>query len=256
MKVLSNTDQNELVGLMATPGHSENEIDYAALARIPEPGQRHVATKLAIKKVDYVSLSDALVNRNNGGNFVLVYLENESQSGRLDTNTGITMPNNVRQWKIQILCDEFGNSPVPGEIHKWKFGVAKKDEFGVKLTSRTIKEIRRRGLGETLEEWHGDTIDEYGCITLPYKDAALLLNNNGVHYITNQPITMLKEVTSWQKKNPADGSMVHVRNWRYREIPPGFEGQLRSLKPKRKKRNENIGDQSNDSGESQIGESE
>jgi hypothetical protein len=259
MKVLTNTDPNEIVGLMATPGHDENEIDYAALARIPEPGQRHVATKLAIKKVNYVSLSDALVNRNNGGNFVLVYLENESQSGRVDPSTGLTMPNDVRQWKIQILCDEFGNPPKPGDVHKWKFGVTKKDEFGVKLTSRTIKEIRRKGLGHTLEEWHGDTIDEYGCIKLPYKDAVLLLDNYGVHYMSNQPITMMKEITSWQKKNPLNGSMVNVRNWRYREIPPGFEGQLKSLKqgqlkPKRKKRNEDIGDQSKGPSEGQSGE--
>jgi hypothetical protein len=199
-------------------------IDYDRLASIDDPRRRYVATQEAVARAGKIILSDALINRDHGGNYVLVYLDKEQLDGVRDEN-GIVRPAEIRTFKIKILFDEFGNPPKPGTEHKWLFGRTKRDKFGWKISTRQAKEIIRKGNRVELETYHAAKIDNNGCITVPYKDAVHLLDNWGIHYFSNEPISRMREFTRWTKKNPESGEMEHVHNWRYVEVPHGMENK-------------------------------
>jgi hypothetical protein len=221
-------------------GFGFKNIDYFALSNIKDAAQRMISVSMAVENAGYICLSDAILHARNGGNLVLHWTDREDEAGREDSD-GIIMEGSRRMWKIKILCDEYGNPPVPGDKIKWVFKRTCRDKrTGLKLNSRQIKEMQRMGLGDSLIQYHGAIIDEYECISVGYKDAVTMLRNHGVHYESKLPLSPMKEFTSWRKKNPKyvptkeelstlrrdEIGLVHVHNWRFMEVPPGYEDTL------------------------------
>jgi len=220
----------------------KDRIDYVRLAAIPDLTNRKVAIKDEIANVGYVSITDAFAYRDMGGTVVLEYLEGEQRVGMKNPDTNAIDPTVQRTWKFEVLCDEFGYPPIPGKYEKWLYSRTNRDEYGNKLTSRDIAEMKRRGQGHKLETWHSAKIDEVNCIEVAYADAAILMDNWGVHYESNEPISRRKELGPPRKlqKNGQEG-MRHTHNWRFREVfPDEYEQKLADhKKQKRKKKADN-----------------
>jgi hypothetical protein len=122
------------------------------------------------------------------------------------------------RWKIQVLCDEWGNKPVPGEeiVIKMQKSLYK---HGKPIGGNVLSAAKMRGSYE--DEYVKKIkykIDEKGCVEVGYRDAVHLINNWGVHPQTGYAICRKEERSSGPVKTK-DGGMLHVCYWRYREVP-------------------------------------
>jgi hypothetical protein len=225
----------------AQPG----EIDYTALAAIPDEKVRKLSCANMVRAAGYVSISDALVSRLIGGNHVLIHLEREEKEGLPNQGGDIEVGSGrkrTRTWRIKCLKDSWGDPVKPGDQVRWLVHRRNRDDLGLKLRSTDIKDMKRRGTAHKLETHHTAVVDEKGCIELTYADAAMLLDNWGVHFRSGEPISGYREHSSAQKRHPVTGELKHRWNWRYMEIPPEMYEELPKLtepeKPKRKTRSD------------------
>ncbi|MCP4640280.1 MAG: hypothetical protein GY851_07610 [bacterium] len=208
-------------------------IDYRAIANEHVLQRKRAVAREQFNEAAYVSVSDAMVNITRGGEVVLEKLGAESRTGIKD-KAGVSSLTNQRAWKLRVLCDRWGMPVKPGDVIKYKADLTNKDEDGNKLTSRDIKDMKRRG-AYNLVTTHALVVDDRGCLTALFEDASKLLKTHGVHYVSGEPITGLKELSGALKDAP-DGSKKHVHNWRYVEVPPWEYDELPNIKPKRKTR--------------------
>jgi hypothetical protein len=155
-----------------------------------------------------VCLSDCLVNQDREGLFVMRMLhEHHKQFHDLF-------------YKIKVLKDLWGKPVKPGDKVEWKAGRRVRDAFGNKYTLQQIKDYERRGELRQIEIWHNATVDEKGCISVGFEDAAILLSERGVHYESGVPITGMKE-TSKETIHPHTGKALKPvqHYWLYSECP-------------------------------------
>jgi hypothetical protein len=183
----------------------EKRIDYEAIASGRSPEHKMRIAQDQIKKVGYVSISDALVNRDRDSVLVLQALDAMDSEGR------------TQKVKLLVLRNEWGDKPNPGDTHEWKSQIRTRDEFGKKIDQAAIHAMKRRG-EDTHVIYHSSVVDADGCITVSYKDAAMLLGNYGVHWDSGMPISKMRE-HSREPVNVANGQK-HTWNWRYQEVPP------------------------------------
>jgi hypothetical protein len=186
----------------------EKRIDYEQIAAGRSPEHKMRMAQDQIKKVGYVSLSDALANRDRDSVIVLQALDAMCAEDRLP------------RYKIKILRDAYGYAPEPGDVHEWKWQIKTRDEFGKKYDQSRIHEMVRRG-EDTHVIYHSAVIDEDGCITVGYKDAVMLLNNYGVHWFSHMPISKMRELS--REPVSTEKGQRHIHNWRYMEIPPWLD---------------------------------
>lgn len=197
------------------------KIDYEAITAGTSPERKRRIAQEQIRRVGYVAISDALVNRDRDSIIVLQVLDAMSESGALPL------------YKLKIVRDAQGNPPVHGEIYQWKWQVKTRDDFGTKYDTRKINEMLRRGDDDHVV-YHAAKIDKDGCITIPYKDAAMLLANHGIHYESRMPISGMRE----HSRDPVvtESGQRHTWNWLYMEVPPwtssaGLESTKKKSKP-------------------------
>lgn len=177
--------------------------------------------------LEKVLLTDCLSNKDRDGLLVMRTLDDfDKQNG------------GVLRYKIKVLKDIWGNPVYPEDIVEWKFERKTRDMFGHKITNRQFKEYVRRGEQREIEVWHEAIVDEKGCIDVPFKDAAILLNTRGVHFMSNQPLTHFPERDRKVTRDHYDPEFAKTMGihhyWRYSECPPWIYETLPKIKKPRK----------------------
>jgi hypothetical protein len=183
----------------------EKRIDYEQIAAGRSSEHKMRIAQSEIQRVGYVSVSDALVNRDRDSVIVLQALDAMDSQGQ------------VPPIKLKILRDRNGNPPEPGDVYSWKYQIVTRDPYGKKYDSGAIREMQRRGQDNHVIH-HSAAIDADGCIVVPYKDGANLLHNHGVHWFSKMPISPMRE-HSREPVQTEDG-LRHTWNWLYMEVPP------------------------------------
>jgi hypothetical protein len=194
------------------------EINYEPIKRQKSSAKRLNEAAKEIDRVGYVCLSDVLLNRENGSSNILRVLDLQEKKGK------------IRTYKLRVLKDQNGNEVKKGHVVKWKQqiynrapGGGVKGE-GDKLGQDKINMMRRRGQGDMFIDIGTAEVDSDGCITVPYRDAAMLLSRHGRHYETHLGITDMAELSSrpYPIKDKT-GKVVghkHRHNWLYEEVIP------------------------------------
>jgi hypothetical protein len=179
-----------------------------------------------IDRVGYVCLTDAIAHRGMGGEYLLEILGEEYKDHSIDKRT----------WKIQVLCNEWGEVLKPGDVVTRKVTRQYRDRAGRKLRSRAVnKMIIQGGYEKAFGQKFNFVVDDKGCIECDFESAGDLLMDYGVHFETGEGLGGRRELSGGPCKAP-DGSMKHVRYWRYKEAPPWVYETLPSLTKKRKKK--------------------
>lgn len=189
------------------------KIDYNHIASQSgrEYKLRAINAEIAKVGIHNIAISDCLVNADRGGLLVMrTLLEHYKNAHDLT-------------YKIRVLRDMWGNHVKPGQKIEWKFAFRHRDEFGRKMTKHQIDAYRRRGEIRQVEIWHHAFVDDAGCITVGFEDAAILLQHHGVHYDSKEPITHMpekhREVTydSYDRDLRKPLGVQHF--WLYEEVP-------------------------------------
>jgi hypothetical protein len=180
-----------------------------------------------IEACDYVCLTDAISNTGNGGELAMEHLGKDAADAM--------QFGEQKKYRLQVLKDEWGNTPQPGDTVKRITHKPWRDRQGRKLRSSAISAMKRRGdykaKYEIVREY---TIDEKGCVEMPFEDAGHFLTEYGVHFETGYALTGRKELSGGPCKAP-NGSMMHVHYWRYQEAPPWVYSQLSKIETKKGK---------------------
>jgi len=159
-----------------------------------------------------------LLDPSGGGLHFMVALEDRYTKDR-------KWPEHMRfKWHLKVRYDEYGKPPVPGE----KVVILRQKP--IKLwPGDTTRDINTAKINGTYEEDFQErlefVIDDKGCITVEYEEAAYLLRRWGIHGKSGAVLSMYKAAeTSGGKdgteKPPkdADGKRRNVWYWRYHEV--------------------------------------
>jgi hypothetical protein len=194
-------------------GISMDKIDFGAIASNTGREYKIRAIQSEIERVGIqnIAISDCLVNTDRDGLFIMRMLHDHYRNNR-DLN-----------YKIRVRHDLWGKPVKPGDKIEWKFGRKIRDAFGRKYTQQQLRDYTRRGELRQIEIWHHAIVDEAGCITVGFEDAAMLLSERGVHYESKQPITRMperaKSITydTYDKESRKALGTQHF--WLYEEVP-------------------------------------
>lgn len=183
-----------------------NAVDFDELQTVSNPAARNAKIGDSVKKAHYVSISDCIANASRGGLMALKKLEDQ---GKITIRSGV-----VPKWKLKCVKNNKGNIPKPGDRITWKRQLHNRREMGMgpKMGSVEIQDMIRRGDGDQIIEMGEAVLDSNLCFEVPYMDAAHLLSEYGIYYLSGYPLTPKKE-------RGRDGT----NNWRYMEVPPGWE---------------------------------
>jgi hypothetical protein len=210
----------------------EAHIDYNAIVAQKTLDERLAALRREVARCEYVCLTDAIAYYDFGGAMMFLYLADDEINNMREGKQ--------RRWKIQVVRDEWGNPPVPGEFVERRIQKKPVDAAGRKLKSRAINDAKRRGTWERdFVEIRRFEIDDRGCIECSYDDAGWFLSEFGMHYDqSGVAICGRKEISGGPCKAP-DGKQKHIWYWRYQEAPPWVYEKLPLItgdKPHRGKR--------------------
>ena len=163
-----------------------------------------------LHNVKYVCLTDAIANYKRGGSVVFEALAEDQKRSMYGEQP--------RTWKIQMLCDMWGNPYKPGDTVEWetKGPIVVR---GRKLNNQQIKDMIRRGERSKLFFKHSYTVDSDGCIECGFTDAGYLLRSFGIHYSTGVALTSKREKSRSETVRP-DGTKAQRHNWRCKEALP------------------------------------
>jgi hypothetical protein len=175
-------------------------------------------------------LSTIIAGFTNGGAPVLEALAERYEEDRNDVENQI-------KWTLQVLCDEWGNPPVPGEKVIRKTLRPLQHSEGKPLTGIEINQMKMDGTYE--KKYVKETpykIDKKGCISCMFEDAVSLLNRFGVHGKSGVPISHHKKSHSAEPAKTPDGQMKHVHYHRYKEVDKEMYKAIPSLVKKEPKK--------------------
>lgn len=228
-----------------------DKFDFEKLAIIKGVVEKSNYIKSQIQKIQYLPLSEALVNRKRRGTDVLLVIQHMAEEGIPDKNTGIVASDGDRyKFAIKCLKDKWGNAPKAGDIVHWKKQLYTKEDGkeGRQLSRLEIDEEIRQLPAGSPNKWNvmgAAKVDKYGCIHLRYDDAAQLLNLHGTYYLNGAAISKKVEVTKHPQKRvyTVNGvtkeDMKVVHNWRYQEVPkPLWDAQRAAEKEEAKTKKE------------------
>ncbi len=128
-------------------------------------------------------------------------------------------PEDRTEWKLLVLCDEWGNKPIPGEYVIRKIQKPLEHERGKPLTAGEITIDKMNGVYD--EKWTRSIrykIDEKGCITVRFNDASFFLNVFGVHGKSGSRMSQHTKPHSGEPVETPSKQMLHVHYWRYKEM--------------------------------------
>jgi hypothetical protein len=170
-------------------------------------------------------LSDLLVEAENGSIPVLQALEQNWEEQR-------EFPEQQFRWNIQILRDEWGNEPSPGDIIYRKIRRPLDKRLGKPIPSSKLSMMKRNGTYK--KKFIHEVpykVDEKGCISVSFRDAAFFLNVFGVHSESNEPLS--RSHVDPMSTEPVDtpcGDKLHVWYWRYQEASKEQYAELPKIK--------------------------
>jgi len=177
------------------------------------------------------ALSDCLVNYHNGGAPFIEALAAIDEEYRM-----IGRPS--YRWKIQVLCDKWGEPMKPGDIVKRKHKRPLRYKPGVPIPGSELSAMKMDGrYKEELEYYSEFHVDEKGCIDVGFHDAMHFLSLWGVHYRNGKPLTTKQRKSANKIKSP-DGTVKNVHYYRYKEAPLAQYSDLPQLKKRGRPRNE------------------
>jgi len=197
-------------------------IDFARLNSITSPSELRLRCQEAFHAAGNFPLSDVFMQRSSAATHILLLLADEAQYGGFDKDTNRRNTAIRRSYRIKVLCDMWGAPVEPGTVIEWKADYRRRNQHGVRFTTRDMMELRRQNREDEFVEYHAARVDRDGCITVGFDDAGKLLINNGVYYATGGPICSSREVSSKPRKTP-DGSLKHRHYWLYVEVPEGMD---------------------------------
>ena len=175
---------------------------------------------------DPVLISDCLANMHGGGGTVIKYLSQKDNENLLRN-----LPR--YQYTIEVLFDEWGNVPNPGDMVVRTHKQPLQYERGKPIPGSELSMMIRDGSYDENLLFHTEFIvDKKGCITCGLHDAIHFLNLWGIHCNTNKPLTS-KKPTSTEPVLRGDGQRLHVHYHRYKEADKHRYSHL----PKREKTN-------------------
>lgn len=209
-------------------------LDFGQISNQPGRDFKIAAIQKEIQRIGgihNVLVTDCLSYRDQDGLLVMMALQ-QHNNANLDLH-----------YKIRCLKDKWGKHVHPGDFVEWKFARKTRDMFGKKITNRQFKEAVRRGQQREFEEWHNAVVDEKGCITVPFKDAAILLDTRGVHFESMQPLTSMPQFEREVTRDHYDKDFAKVvgrqHYWLYCEIPRDTYQDLPTIKQKKDKGEKN-----------------
>jgi len=202
--------------------NEEMHVDYARIRHGKTSDERLRAVQEEAQRCEFVSLTDLYTHYDDGGAMMAEYLGADHKQR---SNMG-----QQRMWTIQILQDEWGNKPKPGDVYLREVNKQFRDIAGRKLTGSAINDAKRRGtFRRDFVDVREYVIDERGCISCSFDDAGWMLSEYGVRYDDHGiAICGRRELSGGPCKAP-DGSMKHVHYWRYCEAPPWVYESLPKL---------------------------
>lgn len=171
-------------------------------------------------------LSDVYLNLDEGGQAILIALEEQE---------------NLRgqqpfKWKIEVIKDEWGNVPQPGEKLIRAIPKNRKNRDGVPVGSREFNNAMVRGsYADEFEDRIEYVIDDKGCIECTFSDAGYYLFNWGIHGKTRRGMCNKREYSGEPCKAP-NGDKIHVHYWRYAEMDKDMYAALPVRKPEETKK--------------------
>jgi len=172
-------------------------------------------------------LSSVMVGFNQGGVYVMEALAMRYEQDR-------KLPNDRKfSWKLLVLCDEWGNKPVPGDTVYRKEQLPLQHEPGKPLTSEEINIEKMNGTYE--KNWVRRipyTIDEKGCITVEFEDASYFLTVFGVHGKSGAPMSIHKKEHSGEPLTTPRGDKLHCWYWRFKEQDKEMYAELPKITDK------------------------
>ncbi len=179
-------------------------------------------------------LSDLIANPDTGGIAVSIALEARLlEMGRSGQD--------IFKWKIQVLCDEWGNKPQPGDFVTVKH---QKNIYKKPGKPTPGHEMNRAKIDGSFEKKFRNVVkyevDKKGCISVGRDDATYFIQAYGVHPDTNfamphgKPQNTIgrdrQQELSQRPQNTPSGDMMHVWYWRYKEIEKDAYEKLPNLK--------------------------
>lgn len=206
-----------------------SNIDFDAIAKTPNPEKRRDAIREAVSQSPYVSLSDLFQNISRAGRAILEHLEK-----RIDKEAKQGL--GVRTWRLMMVVNPDGSKPKPGQLVRWVRQRHNHLDFGhgKKIGATEAEEMRRRGDGYMLTEEAEVELDDCCCFDVTYQDASDLLSKHGIYYLTFDPDGNRADDTPVSRMKRV--SKAGTCNWRFVEIPPGYEHLAPSQKKTRKRK--------------------
>jgi len=189
-------------------------IKFDEIERISQKGDRLEKIESIIegcREGDPIMLSDLLARKNDIGGFINAVVGNHQYACLLDERP-------LMKWKIQVLRDEWGNTPCIGDV------VVKREQK--KVLDRRGKKVAPDVISASIIDGSYDKIhikktvydiDRKGCITCTFKDAVSFINIKGVHPDSGRPITP-RSPHSKEPQDAPNGSKLHVWYQLYKEM--------------------------------------
>lgn len=214
------------------------QVDYERLKIIGDLNERSRILNDTIRTCpldDPIFLSDAIVRIKNGE------LEAQELFIALEQNEKARHPNVPMLWKIQVMVDEFGNKPNPGDIVRKINKKPLKNPDGTPLDVGALNTAIALGTySEKFEEIVEYKIDAKGCIECSFTDAVHYLSLYGIHAMTGVPLTT-KPVHSREPVDTIPGDphspKLHVWYRRFKEMNKDMCKKLpkisKQIEPKR-----------------------
>lgn len=133
-------------------------------------------------------------------------------------------------WRILVLKDEWGNVPQPGDKVERVIPVNRKRPEGPVGSGEINASMVDGSYRRRFERVRAYTVDEKGCITVPFEDAGYFLTQYGIHYVSRMALCGHPELSTDPVKSPV-GSLMHVHYWRYAEVDAATYETLPSRAP-------------------------
>ena len=200
----------------------EYRINWDGIENARDKGDLKRRTVAEIKRVKYVCLTEVLIEESDRGPYMKEALAKEAESGQLEP-TDVINYSQRREYKIRVLCDEWGDKPKPGDVVRWKSSQLREDDRGKALTTRKIKKWARLGRGIDIQTQA--IVDKDGCITVGFREASDLLREYGKY--TCKRKEKMGPIPDGPKTDPNHvGKYIHYH--RYEEVFPWEEKQKKT----------------------------
>lgn len=181
----------QLRGVFMTMKRSKKNIDYNELIREPDLKHNIGIVKEHIAKAQIPCLSDAIVRRQRGGQYVIKALHEEiTRKGLMDPTTRRLNDPSEYKWKLKCIAHKDGRPPQPGDKISYVVHTATTYQ-GIPVSNTIIQDLAREGI--SLKQIRDYVLDDDCCFTCTFDPALYFLTQFGVHYDTGQMLAPINK---------------------------------------------------------------